>query len=36
MGKPVIWFFRAREVQRVNTAETDEENPAATLLFTVK
>jgi uncharacterized GH25 family protein len=36
IGKPVIWFFRVREVQRVNTAETDEENPAATLLFAVK
>ncbi|MDR1420902.1 MAG: DUF4198 domain-containing protein [Treponema sp.] len=34
--KPVIWFFRVRELQRVNTAETDEENPAATLLFVVK
>jgi uncharacterized GH25 family protein len=36
IGKPVVWFFRAREVQKVNTPETDEENPAATLLFTVK
>jgi uncharacterized GH25 family protein len=36
IGKPVVWFFRVREVQKVNTPETDEENPAATLLFTVK
>jgi uncharacterized GH25 family protein len=36
IGKPVVWIFRAREVQKVNTAETDEENPAATLLFVVK
>jgi hypothetical protein len=32
----VVWIFRAREVQKVNTPETDEENPAATLLFAVK
>jgi uncharacterized GH25 family protein len=36
MGKPVVWVFRAREVQKVNSPETDEENPAATLLFAVK
>ncbi|GHV51115.1 phosphoribosylglycinamide formyltransferase [Spirochaetia bacterium] len=36
IGKPVVWIFRAREVQRVNSPETDEENPAATLLFAVK
>ncbi|MHC6203365.1 DUF4198 domain-containing protein [Breznakiellaceae bacterium SP9] len=36
IGKPVVWIFRARETQRVNTVETDTENPAATLLFAVK
>ncbi|GHU49069.1 phosphoribosylglycinamide formyltransferase [Spirochaetia bacterium] len=36
LGKAVVWVFRAREVQKVNSAETDEENPAATLLFAVK
>ncbi|GHT56107.1 phosphoribosylglycinamide formyltransferase [Spirochaetia bacterium] len=36
IGKPVVWIFRAREVQKVNSPETDEENPAATLLFAVK
>jgi uncharacterized GH25 family protein len=36
IGKPVVWIFRARETHVVNTAETDQENPAATLLFTVK
>jgi uncharacterized GH25 family protein len=36
IGKPVVWIFRVREVHRVNTPETDEENPAATLLFAVK
>lgn len=36
IGKPVVWIFRAREVQKVNSQETDEENPAATLLFAVK
>jgi uncharacterized GH25 family protein len=34
--KAVVWIFRVREVQKVNSAETDEENPAATLLFAVK
>jgi hypothetical protein len=36
MGKPVVWIFRVREAHKVNTPETDEENPAATLLFAVK
>jgi uncharacterized GH25 family protein len=36
LGKPVVWIFRVRETHIVNTAETDLENPAATLLFTVQ
>ncbi|MDR0388807.1 MAG: DUF4198 domain-containing protein [Spirochaetaceae bacterium] len=36
IGKAVVWFFRVRETHRVNSAETDQENPAATLLFLVK
>jgi uncharacterized GH25 family protein len=36
IGKPVVWIFRVRETHNVNTPETDQENPAATLLFTVK